>query len=136
MNLGYHLIASVDIGLVTIIQVMIAFFLSFGLDLVFPTSLDESQSTIILLLETASIIGLLMIIVHYVNKIVRMIPFPFLGMFSYGTRISEWKTLALLAVFSLVYCDTIQNKLNILRRREHLITTKIDKSSPEHIADF
>lgn len=137
MRFGYELMASLDIGYTGFIQVFIAFFISFVLDKIFPDVDDSKKQTVWLLIEAATIVGFLLIILHYVARgIVRRIPFPLLGMFGYTKRISEWHTLPLMTVFALIYCDTIQTKLQILRKRQHLTTIEEDKYAPEHIADF
>jgi len=136
MGLAYEVIASLDIGYVTLIQVSASFFLSLCLDRVFPHDNNQKKGTLRLLVETGCLIGVLMAVLHYVALGVRRIPFPLLGVWGYKTRISEWKGLTLLSVFALIYCDSIQSNLNTLRKRETLRTTRESQASPKEIANF
>ena len=136
MRFGYELIMSLDIGYTGFIEVFVAFFIAFLLDKILPRVDSSKTPTVWLLVEAAMFIGGLLIILHYVAGLVRRIPFPLLGMFGYTKRISEWYSLSLMTVFVLIYWDTIQTKLQILRKRQYLTTIQKDKSAPDHIANF
>lgn len=130
-----ELIGIIDIGFVGIIQVIIAFFISFALDFVLPTKGDHKTGTVFLLFEISLMVGLILIITHYVGKVVMLIPFPLVGLFGYVNRVSEWNTLPIMTVFTLIYCETIQHKIEILRRRESLFDLQLSKKVSS-IANF
>jgi hypothetical protein len=136
MNLGLELISSLDIAFVSFIQVGVSFFVSYVLDHLIPHSNDKLKGTLLLLVETSVLIGCLLIVMHYVAIAVRRIPFPLMNVFGYTKRISEWKGLTLLTVFALIYCDTIQGKIEILRLRESLSSTKESETVVRNIAQF
>ena len=136
MDFKYELIASLDIGFVTFMQVACAFFLSFMLDKLLPRTHDTHKPTVRLLIEAGVFVGGLMVVLHYLVKVLIRVPFPLLGVWGYKTRISEWRGLTLLTVFALIYCDTIQRKLEVLRKRKTLHTLHRDKGAPNAIAHF
>jgi membrane protease YdiL (CAAX protease family) len=136
MGTGYEVLASLDIAFVSLLQVAVAFFLSFGIDKVVPHTDDRHKATVRLLLETGAFVGALAVVLHYSAKLMWRIPFPFLGLWGYNKRISEWKGLTLLSVFALIYCDTVQRKIQILRTRKTLTSFRRDKAAPREIANF
>ena len=133
--IGRELIGIIDIGFVGVIEVITAFFISFVLDFVIPTKRDHKTGTVLLLFEISLLVGLILILNYYVGKVVMLIPFPLIKLFGYVKRVSEWNTLPIMTVFTLIYCDTIQHKIEILRKRESLFDLRLSKKVSS-IANF
>jgi len=116
-----YLIFLIDIFFITVIEIIAAFILSIGVDKYFFIENhqdDENESTIHLLLKTCFFCGILSIVTYFTGIIVQHIPFPFDGFYGYKhASYSEVKTLTILSVFVLIFCDSIQYKLTILRKR-------------------
>jgi hypothetical protein len=79
---------------------------------------DKEKSTIRLLLEACLYSGILWIIIHFVGKVIRMIPFPLDGYYGYKHKKSEeYHFLSIIPPFAIIFCDSIHYKLEELRRR-------------------
>ena len=110
-----------DIFFTTTIEIISAFILSVGIDTyLFKEShrSDENTSTTLLLIETCLFCGILGILTYLAGIVIRKIPFPLNGWMGYKhASYDELRVLSILSVFTLIFCDSIQYKLEILRHR-------------------
>jgi len=116
-----NIIFLIDIFFTTTIEIITAFMISLGLDrYIFKENHenDNATSTTTLLLETCLFCGILGVITYVAGIIIRHIPFPLDGIYGYKhSSYDELKVLSILSVFALIFCDSIQYKLEILRHR-------------------
>jgi len=114
-------ILTIDIFFITTIQLITAFCLAFGLDkYIFQESHenDEHTSSIMLLLETCLFCGIVGVVTYFIGIVIRYIPFPLDGWYGYKhSSYDEVKLLSILSIFTIVFCDSIQYKLTLLKER-------------------
>jgi predicted outer membrane lipoprotein len=77
---------------------------------------EETASTVQILAETVALLAVLVTALYYVKKIIHALPFPFMGVQGYKTRVFEFKHLMLVNI-SLLWSASIQQRLGILRDR-------------------
>jgi hypothetical protein len=110
-----------DIFFTTTLEIITAFIISLGLDrYIFKENHinDDNKDTLTLLVETCLFCGIIGVVTYATGIIVRRIPFPLDGIFNYKhSSYEEIKVLSILSVFTLIFCDSVQYKLNILRYR-------------------
>ena len=105
---------------ITIIEIMGAFLIAVGVDsMIHPTvQNDAQQSTPSLLIETAFFIGIIVVIAYIVKQLLHYISFPFVGLFGFKKNtLYEPNKLTTLTVFSIFFCNSIQYKISVLKKR-------------------
>ena len=116
-----NLIFLADIFYTNSLEIVAAFIIALILDkYVFRENIrsDENTSTAELLLETCAFGGILGIVTYIAGVLIRYIPFPLNGINGYKhSSYDEVRVLSTLSVFALIFCDSIQYKLEILRYR-------------------
>lgn len=116
-----NLIFFADIFYTNSLEIIAAFIIAVVLDrYLFRENVrsDENTPTTQLLLETCVFGGILGIITYVAGVFIRLIPFPFNGINGYKhSSYDEVRVLSTLSVFALIFCDSIQYKLEILRYR-------------------
>ena len=117
-----NIILAADIFYLSLIEVVVAFMLTYVIDnyVFFENyTTDMDKSTPRLLLEAGGAVGLFMVLVQGIAHYIQKIPLPLHGMFGYKPRPLEFFVYYqnMLVVFAIIFSDTINSKIDILRKR-------------------
>ena len=111
----------VDLFYMTILQVLFAVGITIVLDdyiLREDHNEDKRKSTARLLIEACLYSGILWIVIYFVGKVIRMIPFPLDGWYGYKHSLNEeYHFISIIPPFAIIFCDSIHYKLEELRKR-------------------
>jgi hypothetical protein len=79
---------------------------------------DNKKSTSRLLVEACLYSGMLWVTIHFVGKLIRMIPFPLDGWYGFNhKKQEEYHFLSIIPPFAIIFCDSIHYKLEEIRHR-------------------
>lgn len=109
-----------SLAYITIIEIMFAFLIAISIDTgIYKTVQDDQhQSTPTLLLETAFFIGLVVVLTFILKQLFKLLPFPFVGLYGFKKNtLREPQTLTTMTVFAIFFCNSIQYKISILKKR-------------------
>ena len=109
-------ITLLDVGTLAIIYFVIGFYTSYIVNKIYNDFyVDDKRSKIIIFLEICSQIFFIGILIYLIQKIIRLIPFPFHGIYGYNHKlINELPGVAALGFGVFFGQDNIVKKLQYI----------------------
>ena len=122
-------IKALSLAYITIIEIILSFLIAVGVDTFIHQSVrdDQHQSTPSLLIETAFFIGIIVVVTYIIKQFIKLIPSPFVGIGGFKQNtLRETNNLTTMTVFAIFFCNSIQNKITVLKKRvlfedEHIL---------------
>ena len=110
------IITLLDVGTLTIIYFVIGFYTSYLVNNIYNEFyVDDNRSKIIIFLEICSQIFFIGILIYLIQKIIRLMPFPFHGIYGYNHKlINELPGVAALGFGVFFGQDNIVQKMKYI----------------------
>lgn len=116
-----NLLNNLDIAFLTIIEFIVAI----SITIIFDKFIihenhknDNKKTTFRLIIESCLYIAILWIVIYNVIDYIKKIPFPFEGVYNYSRKSNiHVRSINIIPVFIMVFCDSLNYKLNIIRER-------------------
>ena len=111
----------IDIGYITFIYFILAFFISVNLDNLygkFDKKNEDTKNTVLILLEIIAQIWFLGVIIYIFRNIVELIPYPLDGILGFDhKRVKELHTASIFSVILILFQKQLQEKLQYFYNR-------------------